>query len=194
MAASSHGVFTAIAPKMLIPPSPLFLRRMALADLTAVYQIYRLSFPTPARKGTYEYEIQKNDLAHNQVLGTGDALIGFSGYWLLADKVHISTTAVQPEWRGKNLGELLLLNMLFLACDRPVNMVTLEVRQSNELAQNLYLKYRFEVVGEHRHYYRDTGEDALIMAMPALDASYYQFLENQRDRLYQRLQSEALRP
>ncbi|HUM68495.1 MAG TPA: ribosomal protein S18-alanine N-acetyltransferase, partial [Chloroflexota bacterium] len=114
-------------------------------------------------------------------------VIGYAGYWLIGDEVHISTVAMHPEWRGKGLGELLLLNMLALAYAHPANIVTLEVRHTNLSAQQLYLKYQFEIVGRRRRYYRDTGEDALIMTAPPLDARYYQFLESQREQLFWRL-------
>jgi len=37
------------------------------------------------------------------------------------------------------------------------------VRVTNDRAQNLYRKYHFEVVGRRKNYYRDNGEDALLM-------------------------------
>lgn len=175
-------------------PAAYVLRAMVSADLTAVYAIDRLSFPSPARQGLYEHELSANTLAHYQVLCVDDELVGYAGYWLIGDEVHISSIAVHPAQRGRNLGELLLLRLLFLAYTHPVNMVTLEVRRGNTVAQQLYLKYRFEEVGERRRYYRDTGEDALIMTMPALDAGYYHFLEKRRDQLLTQLSGEAERP
>lgn len=163
---------------------------MTMSDLTAVILIDRLSFPTPARPGLFEHEVEGNTLAHYQVLSRGDEIVGFAGYWVIGDEVHISTIATHPDVRGRGLGELLLLNMLFLAYDYPANIVTLEVRVTNTVAQQLYLKYRFDLVGERRRYYRDTGENALIMTVPALDASYFQFLESQREVLFNRLQTE----
>lgn len=164
---------------------------MIMADLTAVAAIDRLSFPTPARPGLYEHEISDNTLAYYQVLCAGDDVIGYAGYWLIGDEVHISTIAVHPEWRSQGLGELLLLNMLTLAYAHPANIVTLEVRHTNLNAQQLYLKYQFEIVGHRRRYYRDTNEDALIMTAPPLDAAYYQFLDRQRERLLGRLNGEG---
>ncbi len=179
-----------------IPKTPYWLRPMQLADLSAVHAIDRLSFPTPARTGLFEHELMQNDIAFYQVLGLDEdgrspSIIGFSGYWLIADEIHISTIATHPEWRGRGLGELLLLNLLFQAYVHPANMVTLEVRQSNKVAQALYSKYQFEEVGIRPRYYRDTGEDALLMTMASLNARYHQFLENQQRVLYRRLQNEA---
>ena len=45
----------------------------------------------------------------------------------------------------------------------PADVVTLEVRTSNEPAIRLYEKYGFQRVGLRRGYYTDTHEDALIM-------------------------------
>ncbi len=176
---------------MLTPPPPYHLRPMTMADLTAVAAIDRLSFPTPARPGLYEHELSGNTLAHYQILLTGEETIGYAGFWLIGDEVHISTIAVHPDWRGQGLGELLLLNMLILAYAHPTNIVTLEVRQSNTSAQQLYLKYRFEMVGRRRRYYRDTGEDALIMTAPPPDALFYQFLEHKKEQLFRRLAGEG---
>lgn len=181
---------------MLIPKTPFWLRPMSLADLPGVWEVDRLSFPTPARAGLFEHELEQNNIAHYQVLGWGEdgrssQIIGISGFWLIADEIHISTIASHPQWRGRGLGELLLLNMMFQSYSHPANMVTLEVRRSNHVAQALYRKYQFEEVGLRPRYYHDTGEDALLMTMATLNARYFQFLEKQQLALYQRLQSEA---
>lgn len=181
---------------MLTLPPPWQLRKMVLDDLTAVKEIDRLSFPTPAREGLFEHEVEGNTIAYYQVLewveGGQAVIIGFSGYWLIGDEMHISTIAVHPDWRGKKLGELLLLNMLTTCSKHPVTLITLEVRTSNQTAQNLYHKYQFQMVGQRRRYYRDTGEDALIMTLAALDAPYHQFLNQQQDSLLTRLPTISL--
>ena len=41
--------------------------------------------------------------------------------------------------------------------------MTLEVRRSNEVAQNLYRSHGFVDVGYRKRYYEDNHEDALIM-------------------------------
>ncbi|MCA9917796.1 MAG: ribosomal protein S18-alanine N-acetyltransferase [Anaerolineales bacterium] len=164
---------------------------MTITDIPQVREIDRLSFPTPARGGLFKHELEQNNIAHYQVLGAAERLVGFAGFWLIADEIHVSTIATQPDWRGRGLGDLLLLNLLNEAYTLPANMVTLEVRRSNAVAQALYRKYQFEEVGTRPRYYRDTGEDALLMTMASLNARYRNFLETQREALFQRLRSEA---
>ena len=43
--------------------------------------------------------------------------------------------------------------------------MTLEVRKFNVAAQTLYRQLGFQTVGRRRRYYRDTGEDALLMTL-----------------------------
>lgn len=88
---------------------------------------------------------------------------GYSGFWYILDEAHISTIAVHPDWRGQGVGEHLFVAMLEKALDLGAVSATLEVRVSNERAQKLYRKYAFEVVGRRKRYYRDNGEDALLM-------------------------------
>lgn len=160
---------------------------MQLADLEAVLAIDRLAFPTPTRASVYQYELSHNQLAHYQILGVADSIIGYAGFWLMADECHISTIATHLDWRGRGLGELLLLNILFMANEQAAQLVTLEVRQSNLTAQALYHKYQFAIVGERRRYYKDTGEDALIMTQGVMNGRYYQFLQQQQTTLFARL-------
>ncbi|MEW5985682.1 MAG: ribosomal protein S18-alanine N-acetyltransferase [Chloroflexota bacterium] len=173
------------------PPSPFHLRPMTTADLEAVSIIEEMAFSDPWPAAGYRREITENALARYRVLtmkegGGMERLIGYHGYWMLADEAHISTIAVHPEWRGRGLGQLLLLDLLFMAYGEPATAATLEVRRSNTVAQSLYLKYGFAIVGERRRYYRDR-EDALIMTAEPLDEKYYQMALSKRDELYQRL-------
>jgi ribosomal-protein-alanine N-acetyltransferase len=115
-------------------------------------------------------------------------MIGLAGFWLMADEIHISTIAVQPDWRGLGLGEWLLLHLFEAGLALEAAVVTLEVRPSNGAALALYQKYCFEQVGRRRHYYSDNDEDALILTTPALTSPDYQaMLAQRRESLYQRL-------
>ena len=173
---------------MLTLPAPYRLRPMTVADIPAVMTVDRASFPSAAPEQLFLNELTDNQLAHYQVLvrddASGEELIGFAGFWLMAGEIHVSTIAVTPAERGRGYGEWLLLNLLLLACDLNPLLVTLEVRRTNVVAQALYAKYRFEEVGVRRRYYRDTGEDALLMTVDlAEQPDYCAWLVEQCDRL-----------
>lgn len=177
---------------MLTPPPPFGLRPLQLSDLDAMLAIERQSFPTPVKASAYTYELTENRLAHYQALTAVTQLIGYAGYWLLGDEVHISIIAVDPAWRGRGLGELLLLNLMALGREQEAALATLEVRESNTVAQKLYAKYRFAVVGRRPRYYRDTGEDAILMTLRFDEdpAGVERMLDHGRGALFARLASE----
>jgi len=93
---------------------------------------------------------------------------------MMVDEAHVSTIAVPPGWRRRGIGELLLVAMLDRAIELGAKIATLEVRVSNVTAQNLYRKYAFEQVGLRQRYYRDSGEDALIMSTERLTSATFQ--------------------
>jgi ribosomal-protein-alanine N-acetyltransferase len=165
---------------------------MTLGDLPSVLAIERASYPTPRRNSFFYNELVDNPLAHYQVLtrrhNAGETILGHAGFWLIAGEAHVVTIAVAPEERGRGLGELLLLNLLTLVCDAAPSLLTLEVRAGNLPAQDLYVKYRFATVGRRQRYYRDTGEDAIVMQIALGEtAGYCTWLGRQAGRLFERL-------
>ncbi|MDY6878282.1 MAG: ribosomal protein S18-alanine N-acetyltransferase [Chloroflexota bacterium] len=166
---------------------PYVIRLMEPGDVPTVVAIDRLSFPTPWPASSYLYELSHNTHAFYYVLlkpVTGGVapsergwrrwlrglidlpeesrVIGYMGFRLQDARAHVSTLAVHPDWRGRGLGELLLLTAMEHALELDVGAVTLEVRASNHVAHRLYRKYGFRFEGTHRGYYRD-GEDAWLM-------------------------------
>lgn len=117
-----------------------------------------------------------------------ETLAGYAGLWLMLDEAHITTIAVRPNLRGQGLGELLLVGLTDLACALGAKYMTLEVRVSNTVAQNLYKKYGFREEGIRKRYYSDNGEDALIMwSEPLGSASFQNRLATLKAALNQKL-------
>ncbi len=175
---------------------PYVVEPMRLRDIKEVMEIEHDSFPSPWSARVYRHELLDNDLSHyfvvrqrqmegpessllariGRTLGVGarSPVLGHAGFWLMAGEAHISTIAVQPGWRRRGVGELLLVAMLDRATELEADIATLEVRVSNGTAQNLYRKYGFRRVGLKRHYYRDCGEDALTMSTERLTSATFQ--------------------
>jgi ribosomal-protein-alanine N-acetyltransferase len=110
----------------------------------------------------------------------------------MVDEAHITTIAIRHAWRGRGLGELLLVSLIDLAVGRDIERVTLEVRVSNETAQNLYQKYGFRHEGVRHRYYSDNNEDAYIMTTGVIQEEAYQReLDARLAALIRRLQSDS---
>ncbi|MBI3287560.1 MAG: ribosomal protein S18-alanine N-acetyltransferase [Chloroflexi bacterium] len=184
---------------------------MRTVDIEEVMAIERLSFPNPWPASAYRYELEHNPRAHYYVarsqpapqsslgwggntrgVGTASPLVGYGGFWYVAEEAHISTIAVHPEHRGRGLGELLLASMIEKAISLEAAEVTLEVRVSNQVAQELYRKYAFHQVGRRRGYYTDNHEDALLMSLGEVRrSSYRQRFEERLEKLSYRLRARS---
>ena len=101
-------------------------------------------------------------------------IVGFAGFWIMADEAHITNIAVRNIHRRQGIGELLLIALVELAAKLDARIITLEVRASNITAQSLYSKYGFTQVGLRRGYYTDDKEDGVIMSTPDISAATFQ--------------------
>jgi ribosomal-protein-alanine N-acetyltransferase len=106
-------------------------------------------------------------------------ILGIAGFWLMVGEAHITTIAVRDTCRRQGIGERLLISLIDMATQLNAQLVTLEVRPSNEQAQILYQKYGFYKAGVRHRYYTDNGEDAFIMNTDVITSPYFQshFLE-----------------
>jgi ribosomal-protein-alanine N-acetyltransferase len=186
---------------------PFVVEPMSLDDLDQVMEIEQVAFPVPWPAQSYHFEITES--AHSTMLVVRPApasigrlarwlsrfsavaqvpVVGYAGFWLLADEAHVATIAVHPTWRGQGLGELLLLSLLDHGAKLGARRATLEVRTSNTVAQGLYRKCGFEVISRRKRYYVDNDEDAYIMATPPFEKPAFRAsLQQCRRRLYERL-------
>lgn len=149
---------------------------------------------TPARRGLIA-SVFGGWLGSQAAPPSSYPLIGYGGLWLSVDEGHITTIAVSPEYRGRGIGELLLNGLIDQAIALNADVLTLEVRVSNVVAQQLYLKYGFRALGTRPRYYTDNGEDALIMSTdPIRSPAFQERIRQLRELLFERLRNEAAEP
>ena len=75
---------------------------------------------------------------------------------------HICTIATDPRYRDLGIGKDLIQHAEAAVIARLATAMQLEVRESNVLAQQFYLKLSYQPVCVFQSYYAD-GEDALLM-------------------------------
>lgn len=139
------------------------LRRMTLRDVENVLVVERRSFTAPWSRQAFMTELVDNQFARYIVAEHDGRIVGYAGVWLIIDEGHVTNIAVDPEYRGHHLGETLLRTLMAICAAHGGTRMTLEVRVTNEVAQNLYKKLGFTGAGIRKGYYTDNREDALIM-------------------------------
>ena len=141
----------------------LTIAPMRVEDVGRVLEIEQLSFPSPWPRNAYTHELQENRLACYLVARLMHRVVGYTGMWVILDEAHVTTIAVDPSYRRRQIGERLLVALIEEAMRRGARWVTLEVRPSNTGAQAMYRKYGFKELGTRKRYYSDNNEDAIIM-------------------------------
>jgi len=139
---------------------------MKKEDLPEILAIEVTSFPTPWTEGMFLDELRT---AHAQCLVIKIEIEGktfiaaYIIFWLVVDEVHLHNLAVRNEFRRQGLAYSMMNLMRDIAAQVGISRQTLEVRESNHEAINLYRKCGFVVKGQRPHYYTDTHENALVM-------------------------------
>jgi ribosomal-protein-alanine N-acetyltransferase len=159
----------------------IIFRLMKLEDVDQVYAIDVLSFSLPWSGRSFRFEVSENPASKPWVaewLGENgiSQVVGMLVLWIVVDEAHVGTIAIHPDFRRQKIGQHLLATALLDAFTFGVRRVFLEVRQSNQAAQTMYLKFGFEVDGSRPHYYVDNNEDALLMTLKNLSPESIQHL------------------
>ena len=152
---------------------PLLIEPMTRADVQQVLRIERQSFATQWPADAFYNELGSNKLAHYFVGRCDGELVAYGGIWVILEDAHVTTIAVDERHRGRGFGETMLLHLIDEALSRGASWMTLEVRESNAIAQSLYRKYGFTTVTARKGYYSDNNESALVMWAGNLKSELY---------------------
>lgn len=115
-------------------------------------------------ESTLESELEENIFTRFFVMEDEEnhQLLGHIGIWIDVPLASILNFYVVPEHQHSGLGRILMNYILDYLHENNVNTLTLEVRKSNEIAQNMYRQFGFTQVSVRKNYYAD-GEDAYLM-------------------------------
>ena len=90
-----------------------------------------------------------------------DKIIGFLLYSLIYDRIEIEQFEVTTKERRKGIGNKLLNYLIEKYQDNNIKNITLEVKEDNIAAINLYKKYGFKKVSTREKYY--DGINGILM-------------------------------
>ncbi|TAH66344.1 MAG: ribosomal-protein-alanine N-acetyltransferase [Anaerolineaceae bacterium] len=140
----------------------MLIRDMTADDVDQVYIIEKETFNDPWSKTSFLESIS-NPSNHYLVAIVDGRVVGYCGYWGVVGEGYIYNVAVKASFTRRGIGNRMLEELIVQARSRGISSLTLEVRQSNEAAINLYKKLGFIEAGVRKDFYTKPLEDAIIM-------------------------------
>lgn len=143
------------------------------ADLDAILEIDRLSFPEPWTREMYEAELRHPERSFIAVRKDPDGRVeGYISFWLIVDEIHVNNVAVRPGARTRGIGRQLVDFAMREGAGRGAVRVLLDVRSANATARRLYARLGFTQVAVRPGYYAHPPDDALVLTRDLRDLEW----------------------
>tara|TARA_R110001583_G_scaffold27202_2_gene97462 strand:+ start:1938 stop:2402 length:465 start_codon:yes stop_codon:yes gene_type:complete len=142
------------------------VRNMQVQDIATVLGIEQGANQFPWDKKSFEDSL-KTDHQAWVFYEKSDEIVGFAIVQRVLDEAHLLNICVKPAKQGQGLGKTIVQHVIDYANSFSAVIILLEVRRSNERAQQLYLQAGFNEMSVRKGYYpaKDGREDAILMAM-----------------------------
>lgn len=130
-------------------------------DVDAVHRIEEASFPSPWRREFFAAEVIA-DHRFNIVARQDGVIVGYLFAMHVFEEMHVNKIAVEESRRRQGIANALMERCFRFAETHEVETISLEVRLSNQPAQDFYRFLDFKKSYLRSRYYPD-GEAAVVM-------------------------------
>lgn len=144
--------------KKMIEDRGFMILKIDLSQLDKIIDIEKESFNKPWTKSSYE-ELCNSYNSEIYVYKNENEIVAYAVILDMVDVYELVRIAVKKEYRGQKYGKTLLKEII----NFKEKNIYLEVRENNQAAIKLYENTGFKIVNIRKKYYKDTGENALVM-------------------------------
>lgn len=137
------------------------IRLMTEADIVLVVLLEEEAFNESLGYDFIYKEIKEHDFAHYFVLEEEKTIIGYIGLWINDEIGQVVNFLVKKSNQNQGYGRKLLEFAMTYFKEHGVNIVSLEVRETNLKAISLYKALGFYESHKRKNYYQT--EDALVL-------------------------------
>lgn len=142
----------------------LEVRKMTLSDLATIKNILNSYFDDFWSYNVFEEELKNNNSTYIVAILNAE-IIGFAGIWKVIDEAHITNIVTKKSYRNRGVGTILLEHLITICKESSeLKSLTLEVNEKNTIAQDLYEKFNFQILGKRKKYYNNE-QAAIIMTL-----------------------------
>lgn len=139
------------------------ISKMTLTDFNNIKNILISDFDDFWNANTFANELE-NENSYYLVAKINDEIVGFAGIKIILDEADIMNVVTKKNKRNLGIGFCILENLIYIAKEKNVRKLTLEVNEKNLAAIHLYEKLGFKQIAVRNKYYNNT-DDAIIMQL-----------------------------
>lgn len=140
----------------------LIIRRMKLEDCEQVAIIEEESFSMPWSLQAFQDTLEMKNYRYFVAERNGE-ILGYCGFIFVLDEAEIPNVCVKLSERQQGIGKQMLTVLEKEAKELGINILYLEVRESNQAARKLYSFFGFEEDGIRKDFYELPKENAILM-------------------------------
>jgi ribosomal-protein-alanine N-acetyltransferase len=152
-------------------PSEATRNRVTLSPMTqdnldAVIAIEQTAYSHPWTRGNFRDSL--NPLFEAQCLWLDGELLGYFLAMHGVEEMHLLNITVAPAHQGQGWGHMMLDALSLMSRHAGAQWLWLEVRQSNQRALQVYVRYGFKQISIRKNYYpagRQQREHAVVMSL-----------------------------
>jgi len=142
------------------------IRKACAQDLAQILGNEKLCYPTPWSNGLIAQNLAgPTDFF---VMLVNQKIVGHLVFQLVLDEIHLHNICVAPDWQRKGLANQWIRFLNDFALQKACQYILLEVRRSNQVAIQFYIKSGFGKIGYRKNYYSTfdgSYEDAMVMKL-----------------------------
>jgi len=142
-------------------------RNMCQDDILNVVQIEQDANEFPWSKKNFEDCLKAKNEAW-VFINDADEIIAYTIVQKVVDEAHLLNICVRSNAQGQGIGQKILNHVIDYAINNLFSvLIVLEVRDSNQRAQHLYLQAGFNEMSVRKNYYpaKEGREDAILMGL-----------------------------
>lgn len=117
---------------------------------------------SPWTEEQYKQTVARPDLTFF-IAEIEDRPVGYVGGKVILDEAEVYSIAVEPAFQNQKVASQLIEAYKTHCRANGVQILFLEVRESNLTARNFYVAHQFKEISRRKGYYNDPEEDAIIM-------------------------------
>ena len=142
----------------------IYPERLTTEDLAGVAEIEKLCFGAAAWSQNSLELLTREGIGMGMVCRKDGRIVAYGGMLCVVDEGQITNIATHPDYRRQGYGDAIVDSLKKYAKNNRLDVITLEVRESNEAAIKLYSKLGFKIDGKRKDFYTKPVESAVLMS------------------------------